>query len=94
MADSIHNFSNKTPDESLAETPEEMAALRSLLLGFEQSELEQLQERLKNPNVNAEDLSPLESLSMATTTRHNSIELAVLFKVIVTNTDKSRTNNS
>jgi outer membrane protein OmpA-like peptidoglycan-associated protein len=56
---SIHNFSNETPDESLAETPEEMAALRSLLLGFEQSELEQLQERLNNPNVNAEDLSRL-----------------------------------
>ncbi|MGB5959571.1 MAG: OmpA family protein [Coleofasciculaceae cyanobacterium] len=60
MADSsIHNFSSETPDESLAETPEEMAALRSLLFGFEQSELEQLQERLNNPNVNAEDLSRL-----------------------------------
>lgn len=60
MADSsIHNFSSETPDESLAETPEEMAALRSLLFGFEQSELQQLQERLNNPNVNAEDLSRL-----------------------------------
>lgn len=60
MADSsIHNFSSETPDESLAESPEDMAALRSLLLGFEQSELEQLQERLNNPNINAEDLSRL-----------------------------------
>lgn len=60
MADSsIHNFSSETPDDSLAEAPEDMAALRSLLLGFEQSELEQLQERLNNPNLNAEDLSRL-----------------------------------
>ena len=36
-----------------------MAALCSLILGFEQSELEQLQERLNNPNLNAEDLSRL-----------------------------------
>lgn len=60
MADSsIHNFSSENPDDNLAETPEDMAALRSLLLGFEQSELEQLQERLNNPNLNAEDLSRL-----------------------------------
>lgn len=60
MADSsIHNFSSENPDNSLAEAPEDMAALRSLLLGFEQSELEQLQERLNNPNINAEDLSRL-----------------------------------
>lgn len=36
-----------------------MAALRSLLLGFEQGELEQLHQRLNNPNINAEELSRL-----------------------------------
>ncbi len=60
MADSsIHNLSSETPGNSLPENTEDMAALRSLLLGFEQSELEQLHERLNNPNINAEDLSRL-----------------------------------
>ena len=60
MADvSIHNLSSDTPNPNPPHAPEEIAELRSLLLGFEQSELEELQERLNNPNLHAEDLSRL-----------------------------------
>ena len=40
-------------------TEEALAELRSLLLGFEQRDLEKLHERLDNPNVRVEDISQL-----------------------------------
>ncbi|MBD2538064.1 OmpA family protein [Coleofasciculus sp. FACHB-SPT36] len=59
MADSsTHDLSSNTPENNLS-TNEDLSELRSLLLGFEQSELDKLHERLKNPNIHAEDISQL-----------------------------------
>ncbi|MBD2087955.1 OmpA family protein [Trichocoleus sp. ST-U3] len=59
MADSsTHDLSSNTPENNLS-TNEDLSELRSLLLGFEQSELDKLHERLNNPNIHAEDISQL-----------------------------------
>jgi OOP family OmpA-OmpF porin len=56
---SSHDTDNETPDNNHFPADEQLAQLRSLLLGFEQSELEKLYERLNNPNIQAEDISRL-----------------------------------
>ncbi len=59
MADSsTHDLSSNAPENNLS-TNEDLSELRSLLLGFEQSELDKLHERLNNPNIHAEDISQL-----------------------------------
>jgi outer membrane protein OmpA-like peptidoglycan-associated protein len=54
-----HDVSNNEPNHQPSATNEALAELRSLLLGIEQSELEKLQQRLDNPNINSEDISRL-----------------------------------
>src|SRR5919199_6774053 len=56
---SSHEADNETPDNNHFPADEQLAQLRHLLLGFEQSELEKLYERLNNPNIHAEDISRL-----------------------------------
>lgn len=56
---STHDVSNNEPNHQPSATNEALAELRSLLLGIEQSELQKLQQRLDNPNINAEDISRL-----------------------------------
>ncbi len=55
---SMQDVKNNTPNNDPA-TAEALAELRSLLLGFEQSELDKLHKRLENPNISAEDVSQL-----------------------------------
>jgi outer membrane protein OmpA-like peptidoglycan-associated protein len=57
MANSISDFANDANSSPTAS--EGITELRSLLLGFEKSEIEELYERLNDPNLNAEDLSRL-----------------------------------
>jgi OOP family OmpA-OmpF porin len=54
---STHDVSSDTPNNHETTAPEAMAELRSLLLGFDQSELEQLYERLRSPKIHPDDLS-------------------------------------
>ena len=54
---STHEVGNETPNNNHSSADEELAKLRRLLLGFEQSELDKLHERLNNPNIHAEDVS-------------------------------------
>jgi OOP family OmpA-OmpF porin len=54
---STDEVGNKTPNNNHVPADEEVAKLRRLLLGFEQSELDKLHERLNNPNIHAEDIS-------------------------------------
>src|SRR4028118_1516410 len=54
---STHEVGNETPNNNHFPADEELAKLRRLLLGFEQSELDKLHERLNNPNIHAEDVS-------------------------------------
>ena len=57
MADpSIQDVKNNTPNNDRA-TEEALAELRSLLLGFETSELDKLHQRLENPQISAEEVS-------------------------------------
>ncbi|GET42680.1 OmpA family protein [Microseira wollei] len=55
---SNQDVKNNTPNNDAA-TEEALAELRSLLLGFETSELDKLHKRLENPNISAEDVSQL-----------------------------------
>lgn len=53
---STQDVKKNTPNQDRA-TEEALAELRSLLLGFEQSELDKLHERLENPAISAEEIS-------------------------------------
>lgn len=53
---SMQDVNNNTPNKDAA-TGEALAELRSLLLGFETSELDKLHKRLENPQISAEDVS-------------------------------------
>lgn len=60
MTDSYtQNDSSETPNNNNSASHEELAQLRSLLLGLDKSELDKLYERLNNPNIQPEDLSKM-----------------------------------
>lgn len=54
---SRHEVGNETPNNNHFSADDEMAQLRRVLLGFEQSELDKVYERLNNPNIDAQDIS-------------------------------------
>lgn len=57
MSDSIPNISNNVSENPQTSDSKSLAEIRSLLLGLDQSELDNLHERLRNPKVSPEDLS-------------------------------------
>jgi OOP family OmpA-OmpF porin len=59
MADYSAQDLSSNASQNNSSTNEDISELRSLLLGFEQSELDKLHERLNNPNIQAEDISRL-----------------------------------
>jgi len=60
MTDSYtQNDSSETPNNNNSVSNEELAQLRSLLLGLDKSELDKLYDRLNNPNIQPEDLSKM-----------------------------------
>lgn len=54
---STNEVGNDIRDNEHFPAHDELTQLRRLLLGFEESELDQLHERLNNPNIHAEDIS-------------------------------------
>ena len=56
---STNKLGNETQDNEQFPAHDELTQLRRLLLGFEESEIDKLYERLNNPNIHAEDISRL-----------------------------------
>ncbi len=56
---SNHEVGNENPNNHHSPNPDQLTQLRRVILGFEESELDKLYERLDNPNIHAEDISRL-----------------------------------
>ncbi len=56
---SKHEVGNENPNNHHFPDPDKLTQLRRVILGFEESELDKLYERLDNPNIQAEDISRL-----------------------------------
>ncbi|HEY9613325.1 OmpA family protein [Allocoleopsis sp.] len=56
---SNHEVGNENPNNHHSPDPDQLAQLRGVILGFDESKLDKLYERLDNPNLQAEDISRL-----------------------------------
>ncbi|MFB8788667.1 MAG: OmpA family protein [Potamolinea sp.] len=74
MTDSfIDNLPSNSSDNQATPTAEDMAELRSLLLGLEPKEVDQLYERLENPNIQPDDLSKMLPEAIMLSSRQNKL---------------------